>query len=152
MIDTIIQWIPLLTLLAYLPFICYLDWKLQWIEHEYWLPLVLVNVPIITYAYATGMYPLELLGLSLAFVILWFALMKLNWYNGADFVFLMMITLFFVFNPISGRVLMPLVLAEMLICATVISGIVVLAARKKIERFPYILTISVAFLLTVVLG
>ena len=102
--------------------------------------------------YVMGFYQVECLAVAVAAVIVWFAVMKLNLIEGADFIFLSIISLLFVVNPISGRILMPLVLAEFVIAVFLIVNIFALCFRKKIDNFPMIPVISAAFILAVMLG
>ena len=156
-----LAWIPAILILLYIPAVCYLDIKDREIPHKTWLLLAMVNIPVTTIMYLSGEYPLELLWLSLAFVVLYFCGMKLRLYEGADFMFLMFISLFFVVNPISGRVLMPLAFFEFFLAVMVSLGIVLMVIRHgkrydditgELLKFPLILPISAAFLLTLVLG
>ena len=145
-------WVPVVTLASMALVVSYLDIKCQWVDHEIWGMFLSINIPILMFMYIVQYFPLELLALSLGAVVFWFVLMKLGAFQGADFVFLSMISIFFVQNPISGRVLMPLVLFEMLMLCSVAAMIVFWIFRVKMERVPFIPVISLAFLLTVVLG
>ncbi len=101
--DNFLPWITAISFLSYTPIVSYLDWKYRDIKtHKIWLPLIAINIPILLTGYYTGLYPLVLAGVSSISIILWFALMRLNILPGADFVFLSLISLFMVLNPITG--------------------------------------------------
>lgn len=152
----VVAYAPVVAMLAYIPYLCYRDWKYRDIPYAAWIPLLCIGIASTLCLYVIGAYPLELLWVSLAFVGLYFMLAKLNLFASDDFIFLALITMFFVVNPISGRVLMPLVMFEMLVCSTVVSGVLLgispIRSDSLFERFPYIFTISLALILTVILG
>jgi len=146
-----IPWFPVLVILSYIPFLIRMDLKDREIPHETWvgmLPMFIVT----GYLYAIRYYPLEMMALSFIFVAIFFTAMKLGAFEGADFIFLAFISLFFVVNPLSGRILMPLVLAEFLLAVFVSVNLVAFAIKRKYEQFPMIPVIAVAFILSVVLG
>jgi uncharacterized membrane protein YjjP (DUF1212 family) len=146
-----IPWFPVLVILSYIPFLIRMDLKDRDIPHETWvgmLPMFIVT----GYLYAIGYYPMEMMALSFIFVAIFFAAMKLGAFEGADFIFLAFISLFFVVNPLSGRILMPLVLAEFLLAVFVSINLVAFAIKRKYEQFPMIPVIAAAFVLSVVLG
>lgn len=154
--DSLILWLPVAVFAAYIPFLCLLDIRDREIPHVVWIG----TVPLFTttgYLYAVGYYPVECLLISFAFVALYFAAMKLHLFEGADFVMLSLISLFFVVNPISGRVLMPVVMLEFLIASFVVAGVIarvnpVNELDPEIKEFPMMPIISAAFILSVMLG
>lgn len=154
--DSLILWFPVLVFLAYIPFVCLMDIRDREIPHETWIG----TVPLFTTTgclYSVGYYPIECMLISFAFVALYFAAMKLHLFEGADFVMLSLISLLFVANPISGRVLMPVVMLEFLIASFVVAGIFIRVIPvneldPEIKEFPMIPIISVAFILSVMLG
>jgi hypothetical protein len=154
--DSLILWLPVAVFAAYIPFLCLLDIRNREIPHEVWIG----TVPLFTttgYLYSVGYYPIECMLISFAFVALYFAAMKLHLFEGADFIMLSLISLFFVVNPISGRVLMPLVMLEFLLASFVAAGIFIRVIpvnelEPKIKEFPMIPIISAAFILSVMLG
>lgn len=150
--------VQVISFLIYIPYICWLDWKYREVKHNVWIPLVIFNIPATISLYGIGALPLELFALSLVVVWAYFAGMKLNFYQGADFMFLMWISLFFVINPLSGRVLMPAVVLEFLLAIVIAMNIVMLAIKRSEDykneplKFPMMFIISAAFILAVVLG
>lgn len=154
--DSLILWFPVLVFLAYIPFVCLMDIMDREIPHETWIGTVPLFATTV-YLYSVGYYPIECMLISFAFVALYFAAMKLHIFEGADFVMLSLISLFFVVNPISGRVLMPVVMLEFLIASFVVAGILVRVIQvnepdPEIKEFPMIPIISAAFILSVILG
>jgi hypothetical protein len=150
-LEQLIMWFPVLVILSYLPHLIWLDLKYREIPYPEWyglLPMFIVT----GYLYAVGFYPIECMWISFAAVGVFYAAMKLHMFEGADFMLLMFIGLFFVVNPLSGRVLMPLVLIEMLLIAFLFVNLVALIFQKKVEQFPMIPVIAAAFVMAVVLG
>ncbi|MFA4849150.1 MAG: hypothetical protein WC626_05425 [Methanoregula sp.] len=99
----ILPWITTISFLIYTPVLSYLDWKYRDIKsHKIWLPLIAINIPVLIAGYFSEFYPMELAGISIISMILWFALMRLNILPSADYVFLSLISLFMILNPITG--------------------------------------------------
>ena len=162
--DFIIWWFPVVCILFYIPHYCRMDLKLiikkdkhggdiktREIPHKEWMPFM----PLLgatAMLYAMGFYPLECLEVAIIMVAVWFVVMKLNLIEGADFIFLSIISLLVAVNPISGRILMPVVVAEFLVTVFLIVNIFAFCFRKKIDNFPMIPVISAAFILAVMLG
>jgi hypothetical protein len=152
--DSIVLWLPVAVFLSYIPFLILMDLKSREIPHETWIG----TVPLFTttgYLYAVGFYPLDCMWISFAAVIVYFAAMKLHLFEGADFVMLSLISLLFVANPISGRVLMPLVMMEFLVACTVVAGVILRITKADTQTrlgFPMVPVISAAFVLSVALG
>ena len=156
-----LPWVPVISFLIYLPFICYLDWKYRDIKtHKIWLPLIAVNVPITLIGYFTGYYSPILLALSIIGVILWFALMRLNFLPGGDFVFLSLISVFVLINPVSISPFM-LMFSFYLIGMTAATFWAILIdnrIRKRVwslkmeNGIPFLIPISVAFVLALFSG
>ncbi len=153
--DSIVLWLPVAVFVSYIPFLILMDLRTREIPHETWIG----TVPLFTttgYLYAVGYYPIECMWISFAAVILYFAAMKFHVFEGADFIMLSLISLFFVVNPISGRVLMPLVTMEFLIACMVAAGVILRItkpdATQTLSEFPMVPVISAAFVLSVVLG
>jgi len=150
-LDTLILWFPVLVIVSHLPHLVLLDLKYREVAYKEWyglLPMFIVT----GYLYAVGLYPIECMWISFAAVAVFYAAMQLHLFEGADFMLLMFMSLFFVVNPISGRVLMPLVLIEMLLIAFLFVNLVALIFQKKFEQFPMIPVIAAAFVMAVVLG
>ena len=155
-VDSLILWLPVAVFAAYIPFLCLLDIRNREIPHEVWIGIM----PLFTttgYLYAVGYYPIECMLVSFVFVALYFAAMKMHLFEGADFIMLALISLLFVANPISGRVLMPVVMLEFLIASFVVAGVIARVNQvneldPEITEFPMMPIISAAFILSVMLG
>jgi Flp pilus assembly protein protease CpaA len=85
--------------MAYIVPLCILDIELREVNHWYWTPLVLVNLPVMIYMYYTGSYPWWCFLISLIIIGIFAAMTKLGLLNGADFMFLLFISLFWIVNP-----------------------------------------------------
>jgi hypothetical protein len=100
MITDILIWIPFISLLIYLPSACYADLKWREIPHLWWLPLWIVNTPVMLYLYGTGFYPFYALPISLVMAGIFWMMHRLDFIQGADTIWLWSISLFFVVNPL----------------------------------------------------
>jgi hypothetical protein len=150
-LDTLILWFPVLVIVSHLPHLVWLDMKYREVGYKEWYGL-LPMFAVTGYLYAVGFYPIECMWISFAAVIIFYAAYHLHLFEGADFMLLMFMSLFYVVNPISGRVLMPLVLLEMLLIVFVFVNVVALIFRKKFEQFPMIPVIAAAFIMAVMFG
>ena len=152
-----ILWLPTALLLGYTIPACYLDLKHREMPEGFWTLLWLICIPITAWLYVIGIYPLTMLALSLAAVAVYFGLMLLHVYEGADFMFLMWISLFLVQNPRTGNILMPVSFAVCFLSAFLIcAGFYVFFPPVKnylkaqdLPGFPMMLPISLALWLTV---
>ncbi|MCK9591449.1 MAG: hypothetical protein M0Q91_05500 [Methanoregula sp.] len=157
----VLPMITVLSFLAYCPLLCYLDWKYRdIITHSLWVPLVVINVPVLLAGYATGLYPPDLAAISTIAVILWFILMRKGILPGADFVWLSMISVFMVVNPFTSQPFM-LMFSFFLVGMTAATfwGIFVDNLIRKhtmsirIENgLPYLIPISCALVLALVVS
>lgn len=152
----ILIWIPTILLLGYTIPACYYDLKHREMPVGFWKWMVTIGTLITAWLYLVGYYPPYLLVLSLAANAIYFMLMRMNVYQGADFVYLMFISLFLVQNPVTGHILMPVSFGIYLIAAVVSFGILYqtkivkdLVAAQKLPGFPMMLPISLALWLTV---
>lgn len=103
--SNLLPWISIISLLVYIPVLCYLDWKHRDIgTHKIWLPLLAVNIPIVSAGYLTGFYPLTMLMLTATFSLAWILLLHKR---GADAVWLSCITMIAVVNPLSNSLFIP---------------------------------------------
>jgi len=154
LIENALVWIPALMILGYIPVLIYLDLKYREVDHNYWWWMVGACSPCVALLYLSGAYPAVLLMLSLASVGIYFVAMKMGLFEGADFMFLMFISLFFVQNPLSGLILMPVSFGIFLIACTIACGLFVrfVPDRKVREMFPMMIPISAAFIITLVLA
>lgn len=146
-----VYWLPTIIIAGILPFLTVLDIRYRNIPYDVWIGMVPM-FGVTGALYYFGYYPLDCMWISFAAVVVWFIAMKLGLFEGADFTLLAFISLFFVVNPLSGRVLMPLVLAEMLVMVFVVANVISLSIKKTYNRFPMIPLISVAFVMAVLLG
>lgn len=95
----VLVWVPMLSLVAYIPLVCYLDLKKREVEHIYWLPLWVVNLPIVVFFYLEGYYPIyDLVYSAIPICVAGFMCAE-KWIGGADFLYVTAISLFFVLNP-----------------------------------------------------
>jgi hypothetical protein len=85
------------------------------------LGLVLVNGPLMVALVRVGIYEWWMLILSAVAIIFYFAAMKLHYIEGADFMYCMWISLFLIYNPVSGHWLMVLPFMIFLACTLVIT-------------------------------
>lgn len=98
--NEMLPWFSILSLLLYIPVLCYLDWKHRDIgTHKLWLPLLAINIPVVSAAYLTGLYSPIMLPLTLAFSLVWLYLFRKRMADGA---WLICITMFAVINPRTG--------------------------------------------------
>jgi hypothetical protein len=157
----IIPLITTLSFLAYCPIICYLDWKYRdIISHQLWLPLAAFNTPLLIAGYATGLYPLPLALISIIGVSLWFILLLIKKLNGADFMWLSLISVFIPLNPFTGQPFM-LMFSFFLVGMTAATFWYIFIdnlLRKRVLSLrmpggiPYLIPISCALVLALVLA
>lgn len=153
-----LPWFSILSLLAYIPLVCYLDWKYRDIgTHKIWLPLIAWNIPVVAAGYLTGYYPQEIFLATVLMSVGWFAILR---NKGADCVWLILITMFAVVNPVSGvAIIYPFVMYLFIFTLAVIFGVYLDNRLQKgkwvfeTERgIPYLIVISLAFVMAVVMG
>lgn len=152
---------PVVTLLAYIPLVCWLDLKYREVEPYWWIGLVVVNVPALILLYLSGIYVWWMLVISLVAVGIYYGAMLLHYIEGADFMFIACIMLFFVYNPVSGHWLMALPFTIFFATCTGIAGIWVgiwntIQGKGFVFDFngnvPMMLPLSAALILTVMLA
>lgn len=127
--------------------------------------LWVISVPITALLYLLVVYPVEAFIISLFMTGIYFILMLKNIYQGADFMYLAGINLFFVTNPINGHSLMAITYGIFLIVSVIgfaayyqvalrfkIQDILNWTSSRDLPGFPMMLPISLALVLTVVLG
>lgn len=147
------SWIPTILLLAASVAACYFDLKRREMPVGFWLPVFGLCLPPIAVLYLFGYYPWYLLLLGVGFALLYLAIAMRGMYAGADFWMLTAISLFFVENPVTGHILMPISFAIFFLAAFV--GVAMLCQvpavkeRFKVRGFPTMVTISLALWLTV---
>ena len=105
----ILSLITMLSFLVYCPVLCYLDWNYRDIgTNKLWIPLLVLNIPLLIFGYAIGLYPPVLAlvsGISIALWVILFGIFLL-WLDkrpSADFVWLCLISIFMVLNPFTGQ-------------------------------------------------
>lgn len=157
----VLKWIPLISLLLCIPSVCYKDITTRRVEHNFWIPLVAVNIPVALALLVAGYYEPWMYLFTIAPICLYFILQKKHYIEGADFMFMMFITLFFMINPYSGRYLMSIPFAIFLVSSFIITGAAVIlynfthgnGLSVKIKHgVPMMFPISAALILTAVLA
>jgi hypothetical protein len=156
--------IPALSLLAYIPLVCYLDLKRRMVPLFLWLPLWVVNMPVAFYLYREGLYPVATIPLSLIIGAFLYAAMRVGAYqnlNGDDLLYLWAISAFFIINPfpvphgIAFVGFYIYLVAAMLLTVPVVMFLNIRAGRKGLQYpggIPMMLPISAALMMTVVMG
>lgn len=152
-------WLPTIVLLAYTIPACYYDLRHREVPEGFWNVMMAFCIPITAALYATGYYPYYLGILSLVTIAIYFILMRVEIYQGADFVYLLWITMFLVQNPVTGHILMPVSYGIFLIASVVGFGILYqteivrrLTSTTGLPGFPMMLPISLALWLTVMIA
>lgn len=154
-------WIPVISLLVMIPIVCWLDWKYREVSHEWWVGVIIINIPFAAVMYILGIYEWWMLIISFVAMVIYFILMKLHYIEGADYMFISCIVMFFVYNPLSNHWLMALPFSIFLGTCVGISAFWLLAwnlLNKKgftVEingNFPMMFPISAALVLTVLLA
>ena len=149
--------ISIVSLLIYVPILCYLDYKHRNIgTHKLWLPLLAVNIPVLAAGYLTGLYPPIMLLLTVAFSLIWFFMF---YRRGADCVWLICITMFAVINPKTGMNFIQGFLMYLIIFTAATFWGIWLDNRfqKHINSFsmengiPFLIPISAAFVAAVII-
>lgn len=163
----ILLWINFLVLLAYVPVVCYLDIKYREVHPYLWIPMVIVCTPIISYMLASGYYPWYTLMISFVMIVVFKAAMMKHYIEGADFLYLSLISLYWVVTPVGWvHGLMQVQFYIYLLFVSFITATVILAYNYLSDNrwdiammmseykngIPYMVPISAAFLLSVVFG
>jgi hypothetical protein len=156
-----LSWVPVITLLIYVPIVCYLDWKYREVEPIYWLGLVVVNIPVMIFFIILGIYVWWMLVVSLIAITIYYVLSQMHYIEGADFVYISWILLFFIYNPVSGHWLMALPFSIFFAACTGIAGMWILThnlvKHQEISfdvprHVPMMFVVSAALILTVMLA
>lgn len=156
----LLPWIPIITLLIYCPLVCWLDWKHRDIgTHKIWLPLLAINIPVLIAGYATKIYPLGLIPVTVLISLFWLVLFT-RWKRGADAWWLVWITMFAVINPLYNYIFVESFLVYLIIFTAAAYWAIWLDNRlvKHINGFemengiPFLIPISCAFVATVVIA
>lgn len=150
-LDTLILWFPVLVIVSHLPHLILLDLKYREIGYKEWYGLLPMFI-ITGYLYAVGFYPIECMWISFVFVGIYYAAYHLHLFEGADFMLLMFMSLFYVVNPISGHYFTQFHLMIYLLVAWIITNFCVFMFNRHIRNFPMIPVIAAAFIMAVVFG
>ena len=122
---------------------------------------MITNIPITIGFYLVGLYEWWMLVISIVAIAIYYCLSLLHYIEGADFMYIMWILLFFIYNPISGHWLMALPFSIFFAACTGIAGIWVLTynlvKHKQIAfdiegHVPMMFVVSAALILTVMLA
>ena len=97
----IIEYIPLLTILCYIPFVCISDLRTRRFNFLYFGPLIVINLPTL-YFYLEGSPDRNywLLTLTLGLCVIMLILATVRAIGGADFWFASFIMIFVQYNPL----------------------------------------------------
>lgn len=152
-------YIPAFLLVLYTIPACILDLRKREMPVGFWTLLVVVCAPVTVLLYLTGYYSYYMAALSMGFIGAYLILLVMGWYGGADFWYLTWITLFFVQNPISGHILMPISFGIFLVASVVVFGVLgrtpfinKVLINNDLPGFPMMLPISLALILTVAIA
>ena len=164
MIHPLIQYIPAILILLYIPFVCISDWRTRTFNPFYYIPAVLVNIPLLyLYLVESPLRNYYLMGLTIMLCLLVFAIALTGIIGGGDFWFISLIMLTVPYNPfLEVRRFFPLdFLYTTLLVGIYVPLIVYLYHFYKKDRlpiwkmltvlskeFPYMIPISFAFILT----
>jgi len=169
--DTLLAWYPVVTVLIFLIPMCYYDWTIREVPDKLFGALILINLPVFIYEYATGIFGVQNLLWSIPFCIMYYLVM-LRWphyFHGDDMILLCIISMFCVVNPreLGGITLAPMPVTVMLyfvgtMCVTLgLNFWRNLALGKRMDWFnmmndfegglPLVLPIAAAFVLALVI-
>jgi len=162
----ILSLITALSFLVYCPVLCYLDWKYRDIKTHYlWVPLLVLNIPLLVFGYATGIYPWVLALVSVFGIALWTGLFLgfLIWLDkrpSADFVWLCLISIFMVLNPFTGAPFMQMFtfylvgMTAATYWAIFLDNLILnhVLSLKMENGIPYLIPISCALILALVVS
>ena len=156
--------IPIISILAVIPFVCYSDIKNREVSDTFWVSLLVVNAPGAIYLYAFDYYPPFTLLTSAAMSALFYLTVRKGLLQQADGIFLTIISIFYIINPWPvphGSVQLAFLvnlITMMFMTAIIVYGYNVLKGNrydlvKMASEYPggvpFMLPISAAFLLTV---
>ena len=157
--NSLLLWIPIISLLIYTPIVCYLDCKHRDIgTHKIWLPLLAVNMPVLFAGYLIGTYPIVMLMITAISATAWILLLH---HRGGDAVWLACITLFVVVNPLSPEsIFFETFLMYLIIFTAATFWYVWLDNRMRTKLpglttkngIPFLITISCALIAAIFLG
>ena len=97
----IVEYIPLILILAYIPFVCICDIKYRKMAWDYWIPLVAVNgYYLIQYLLQSPERNFYLLGVSVVLCLILLIMSYFGGFMGADWIFASLIILTIQYNPL----------------------------------------------------
>jgi len=168
--DLILRIIVALFLL-YIPFLCYLDLRYREIPYGVWFAMALVGVPLTAWMYITEQYPIISLLVSIVAVATFYFMMFHDLLQGADFMFLFFISMFWVINPypVPHGLMQITFYIYLLVVMLLTAPVLLLYNYRKGHRWgglngvvdmmsvypgglPFIIPISIAFILSLVMG
>lgn len=161
LLSELLQWIMMVSLLVYIPIVCYLDLKHREVQHNVWNPLAFISIICMGDLIVMGIYEWWMFVIPAVAIIMLFVSMKLHYIEGADFIYLSFISLCFMFNPISGHWFMTLSFFIMFAAMCIVTGGYIMwwnflkgeGLTFKFENgIPMMLPISIALIFTVVLA
>jgi hypothetical protein len=132
---------PALLLIYALP-ACYYDLKYREMPKWFWAPLYAIGIPVTVYLYLTGEYLIGALCVGILLTAIYFILMVFGnkclgafggIIQGADFMYLMAINLFFVITP-RGNPIASLAFPLYLIASIVLVASLIFAAKWYLEN------------------
>lgn len=98
--NRLVELVPVLTILCYIPFLCYMDIKSRRTPLSWWAPLIIVGVPsLYIYLLESPLRNFHLLGLTVVLCAFMFLFAAAHIIGGADFIFASLIMLFVQSNP-----------------------------------------------------
>jgi len=152
---------------VYIPCVIYMDIMYREFYPEQWVYLWFAGGSITTYLYLTGVYPWYSFVISMVMCIIFYFVMQLGFLEGADLLFLCTISLVWVVNPYPyPHGLMQIPFYIYFAFTTILSMMYVFfynlykgnrwditSMMSQYPRgFPYMITISAAFILSLVFG
>ena len=172
------EYIPSLLILAYIPFLCLCDVKTRTVPWKYWTPLVIVNgFYLVKYLNESPERNFYLLGLSIALCLILLMMSYFGSFMGADWIFASIILMTIQYNPFKfPRVFFAMDFFLVLMLITCFVPIVIWAYNfregnlwgdeviskkpytlkemltKYPRGFPFMLVISLAFVITLIGG
>ena len=169
MSSNLFPWLTVLTFFLYAPYLSYLDYRYRDIgTHKIWLPLILLNIPVWVAGILTGIYYWNLIAIAIAGAFVWAAgywlvAIRTHYIPGADFVYLALISLFIIINPVNGLPFWLMFSFYLAAWTLMFFGWIYLdnRIRKGIEGraafqmergIPFLIPISLALITTVVTG
>jgi len=156
----IFAWAYTILMLLYIPVLCYMDWKNREVPHDTWKLLIAFGCMSLIAGLLTGFYEWWMFVPSLVAIVTYFVAMKAHYIEGADWIYISLISLFFLYNPVT-RMWFPIMAFTIFLAAMIgVTGFIIVEYNlltKGIWSFdleggvPLMFPISAALILTVVL-